>query len=91
VRLLRVRRRRAVGWAIVVFTLGLFVFGIAWAAFYYGVIQPLQTQMTTSYPQAYDSVSLAFVDTLIAWWPFIVLAFDLLWLWQKSNKQGLTY
>lgn len=84
------RKRRAIGWASGVFTASLFGFALLWLAFYYGVLLPLQTTVTASFPYAFDSLSLAFVDFIIEWWPFFVVIADLLWLWQRSNKTGLS-
>ena len=84
-------RRAGIGWAVSTLALGLFVFGIIWAVLYYGALYPMSQNIPTQYPNAFDSVSLTFVDTFIAWFPFAVSLFFILWLWAKSNRTGTSY
>ena len=85
------RKRKGIGWAVVVFVFGFFIFGVVWTVLYFGTLLPLSTSQPSAYPNAFDSTSLAFVQTFIAWWPFVVLGAYIFWLWQKSNKTGLGF
>ena len=85
------KKRRAITWAVVVFIFGMFIFGLIWTVLYYGFLQPESVNVPAANPSAFDSLSLPFVQTFIAWWPFMVLTFYLFWLWIQSLKQRSSY
>ena len=84
-------KRRGISWAVASMTLGLFVFGIVWTVLYYGALKPMSVSMPPQYPNAFDSVRLTIVNTVIAWWPFILSIVWVLWLWVRSTRQGGGY
>jgi hypothetical protein len=84
------RKRRAIGWPIMVFLMSIFVIGLVWAALYYGVMQPLQNKITMMFgSNIFNQDSFTFMTTVAAFWTVILTLVFLLWIWQKSTKRDL--
>lgn len=80
------KKRRAIGWALIVGGICVvFAIGVVWTVLYYGGILPTITSLSGTY--YFDPTTLTFVETIAAFWMFILTIAMVYWWWQQSVQR----
>ena len=83
---MKIRKRRGLGWALLILFLSVVMIGIVWTVLYYGGLKPMFTNLPVQYPGAYTSLTFSFVEDFALFWTALVTVALIVWLWNQSQK-----